>query len=107
MALLKQWTELNIRLTFTLVLEDPAENGESDDLCMGELDLMEVLNGSQHTLIMHNVDDNMATAVLEVEVEYSEPLMQQIREAILMQQIREAIDDAAEEEDESESVVEA
>jgi hypothetical protein len=25
--------------------------GESDDLCMGELDLMEVLNANSHTLI--------------------------------------------------------
>uniref|UniRef100_A0A183CQE1 RPGR1_C domain-containing protein n=1 Tax=Globodera pallida TaxID=36090 RepID=A0A183CQE1_GLOPA len=51
-ALLSQWTELNIRLTFTLVMMDPGEgNGDLDDLCMGELDLLEVLDSSTHSLL--------------------------------------------------------
>uniref|UniRef100_A0A914I078 C2 domain-containing protein n=1 Tax=Globodera rostochiensis TaxID=31243 RepID=A0A914I078_GLORO len=81
-ALLSQWTELNIRLTFTLVMMDPGEgNGDLDDLCMGELDLLEVLDSSTHSLLMRNVD-NLSVAVLEVGVAYSANLLEYMREAM-------------------------
>uniref|UniRef100_A0A183C5H4 C2-C2_1 domain-containing protein n=1 Tax=Globodera pallida TaxID=36090 RepID=A0A183C5H4_GLOPA len=44
-ALLSQWTELNIRLTFTLVMMDPGEgNGDLDDLVHGRVGLAGVLD---------------------------------------------------------------
>uniref|UniRef100_A0A915LM81 C2 domain-containing protein n=1 Tax=Meloidogyne javanica TaxID=6303 RepID=A0A915LM81_MELJA len=59
-ALLKQWTELNNCLVFTLVLE-LEKDGELDDL------LRDV--------------DNSTIAILEVGIGYSESLMKQIRDS--------------------------
>lgn len=50
-ALLKQWVETSNRLNFTLVL-DPGEDDSKDfdDLCVGELNLAEVVDTDQHYL---------------------------------------------------------
>nr|CAD2195243.1 unnamed protein product [Meloidogyne enterolobii] len=86
-ALLKQWTELNTCLVFTLVLE-LEKDGELDDLCMGEFNLIDIINndnyGNNNNLIdnitMRDVD-NSTIAILEVGIGYSESLMKEIRDS--------------------------
>uniref|UniRef100_A0A914MMZ8 C2 domain-containing protein n=1 Tax=Meloidogyne incognita TaxID=6306 RepID=A0A914MMZ8_MELIC len=87
-ALLKQWTELNNCLVFTLVLE-LEKDGELDDLCMGEFNLIDIINnnnyGNNNNNLIDNITmrdvDNSTIAILEVGVGYSESLMKQIRDS--------------------------
>nr|CAD2174785.1 unnamed protein product [Meloidogyne enterolobii] len=85
-ALLKQWTELNNCLVFTLVLE-LEKDGELDDLCMGEFNLIDIINNNNNygnnlidNITMRDVD-NSTIAILEVGIGYSESLMKEIRDS--------------------------
>ena len=57
-ALLKQWTELNNCLVFTLVLE-LEKDGELDDLCMGEFNLIDIINNNNN--YGNNLIDNITS----------------------------------------------
>ncbi|KAL3105406.1 hypothetical protein niasHT_025770 [Heterodera trifolii] len=78
-ALLTQWTQLNIRLTFTLLIE--ANNGDLDELGMAELELLNILNTSEHFLILQNMED-LSVAELEVDISYSDNLLEYLGETI-------------------------
>uniref|UniRef100_A0A914PVG8 C2 domain-containing protein n=1 Tax=Panagrolaimus davidi TaxID=227884 RepID=A0A914PVG8_9BILA len=71
-ALLKQWMDLNTRLSFNLV-SDPQDDGDCDDLGVAQLDLSDAINTSVHSIVFHDVDGE-AIAILDFSVMYSDDL---------------------------------
>uniref|UniRef100_A0AC34GQK1 RPGRIP1 C-terminal domain-containing protein n=1 Tax=Panagrolaimus sp. ES5 TaxID=591445 RepID=A0AC34GQK1_9BILA len=50
-ALLKQWIDLNTRLSFNLVSDPSDDGGDCDDLGVAQLDLSDVINTSVHSIV--------------------------------------------------------
>ncbi|KAF7635946.1 hypothetical protein Mgra_00004665 [Meloidogyne graminicola] len=75
--LLKQWTELNI----VIEIEN---NGELDDLCMGEFNLINLINKENNEMLIENITmrdvDNLTIALLEIGIKYSDSLFNKIKD---------------------------